>query len=570
MTAKRSWAFGEAEAQASRCACHLAGCCSDLPAQPRSLCAHRLAECTELLRTLVLPRLRLRDVHALQQTCRALRETVASSGAELQQLALVRSSALAAQLEHKQALTPCVSVHGFFPAAHLASWGQTSLQQLNAIAGLHFRIRLGQPAITSLQVRASDLQPGGLQPETSGAVEARRCEISPSGIAAIAKWYNARGAYACAVGIGGQAWRCPLDPSTRSHVVCAGWSRDGQRGIVFSLPQDVQRICVSTFDLKRRIWRMEQPLPLLQPRQWDEGDWRRSGHPSVRFSGDGLLAASLVERYVLVVHSMAEATSLAVPTEGAKAFIWQPGTCVIVLVGRRGLARLELDPLPAGPVTVSWVPLADNAVHPTLSPACMAFAPEGVLFVACVHGAQSTIIQAFSPDSLACLASSVPDTSRAGQAAVWSNCVASMQLCVSRRAVAISLPPASTHFSYLNDCRTFLYRRDGVCGIGARICVAEGLQRPSFSPDGYHLLGHLPDRSIQVLDARNGSFLVRLPPAAFWTGYQDNGSKRFYTLHACWSSADPHQLHVKSMQCEGSEIPEFPSNANAVFSVLTL
>ena len=50
----------------------------------------RLAECTDLLRTLVIPRLRLRDTHALRQTSRACQRAVAGAGLQLERLALVR------------------------------------------------------------------------------------------------------------------------------------------------------------------------------------------------------------------------------------------------------------------------------------------------------------------------------------------------------------------------------------------------------------------------------------------------------------------------------------------------
>ena len=50
----------------------------------------RLAQCTDLLQTHILPRLGLRDAQALRQTCRALRLTVATADQELEALALVR------------------------------------------------------------------------------------------------------------------------------------------------------------------------------------------------------------------------------------------------------------------------------------------------------------------------------------------------------------------------------------------------------------------------------------------------------------------------------------------------
>ena len=54
----------------------------------------RLVACAEILRVHVLPRLHLRDVQALRQTCTALYQAVVAADAEVNALALVRERCL--------------------------------------------------------------------------------------------------------------------------------------------------------------------------------------------------------------------------------------------------------------------------------------------------------------------------------------------------------------------------------------------------------------------------------------------------------------------------------------------
>ena len=56
-------------------------------------CAPRLAQCRDLLRTRVIPKLRLRDIQALRQTTCALHRTVQTAEAEVEALALVSPAA---------------------------------------------------------------------------------------------------------------------------------------------------------------------------------------------------------------------------------------------------------------------------------------------------------------------------------------------------------------------------------------------------------------------------------------------------------------------------------------------
>ena len=124
--------------------------------------ARRLAQAADLLRKLVIPRLQLCDTHALSQTCRALRQTMAAADVELQALALARLCQL--QQLQCEAITYKPAVQALMPAQHLASLapGSTCLQQLQALAALHASIRLGQPAASELQsaCEAELLEPG--------------------------------------------------------------------------------------------------------------------------------------------------------------------------------------------------------------------------------------------------------------------------------------------------------------------------------------------------------------------------------------------------------------------------
>ena len=113
-----------------------------------------------MLCTEVLPKLRLADVQSLMHTNRALRSAVVASKAA-KQLALVSDTTRSCRpsLPCDSLFTCYTCVQGLMPADYLKRQAPqgTWLQQLNALAGLHVRIRSGQPAgVRALHVQAND------------------------------------------------------------------------------------------------------------------------------------------------------------------------------------------------------------------------------------------------------------------------------------------------------------------------------------------------------------------------------------------------------------------------------
>ena len=91
---KHDWQAGLALWRGSSSRCQVLHPASPLRHPVRALTSPvrvRLAQCTDVLRVLVLPKLGLRDAQALSQTCRALRATVISAEQELSILAEVSS-----------------------------------------------------------------------------------------------------------------------------------------------------------------------------------------------------------------------------------------------------------------------------------------------------------------------------------------------------------------------------------------------------------------------------------------------------------------------------------------------
>ena len=512
-------------------------CCSGLPSQLLTLCACRLAACAEILRTHILPKLRLQDVQTLRQACTALRQVVADADAQLLQLTLVRT--LPVRLHCVPvSCSHCCQVQALMPAKHLASQGTSSLQQLDALAALHDRIKLGQPeAATVLHVQTSDLG------EDCRSLEHWTSLLSPTGACALVFWNSShQQLHATVAGLGpeGVTWRYPCTPPASSQTLLAAWTPNGSHCAVLTAPLGrataPAQIHVSSFDAARHCWLPNVSIMDAKAEKAYEVD-------VMCVSADGKLAAALLTYHALLVWEVCGPSGLCVSAEDAYEWHWA-GSHAIVLVRQASVAVLRLDPFPQGPVTLCWVRMLGGCPIVGTAPdgyslcwvrmlgGCpiVGIAPDGYsLWAVCQVRAAMIKLEAYSISDLACQGTYVMPA--------LAHFALPGSVHASRQAVAVCCGEGS------GQC-TVVYQRHGRSALSRQMFVASGLGDVQFSACGRWLAGSASGGRVKVLDARTGRTLCSLQPADFWPAYEPSLIPQ--ESRAAWSICQPDQLLISS------------------------
>ena len=518
--------------------------------------ARRLAQAADLLRKLVIPRLQLCATHALSQTCRNLRQTLAAADAELQALALVRLCQL--QQLQCEAITYKPAVQAVMPAQHLASLapGSTCLQQLQALAALHASIRLGQPAASELQsaCEAELLEPGSLVENCKHALAAN-CTVIVWG-----RGYDTDpdpnyrpkpervGVVVAGCSDAGGPWSSP-QPSTRTFCRCSvDVTRDGRYCATVSETgcdnhtKEMPSLVARFFDATQRCW-----LPELHV----GGSFLCNGQVTISSSGLPVMAACHVRGWIpgrkesnvhwagdvlLVFEALQPCARLFRTTfspGGYHKLLWLDAHSVVLL----GWPLHSMGPQPGGPeyiVAQAGDPktgsemylLTDSFIGTTLpstfNPGCVltaALSPAtGAIWI--LHAKPQ-----FAGPSDPCL--SVYDACHLACLGTWQlslkNGLQWVSLQLSRSVLAVSVaykgPSSGTWVFQLSETGL---------ALGPLLYWAPILRSVSFSGDGCFILGCTDSGQaarVQVLLTRNGTCLADIPAAGVFS--------------ASWSGSDP-------------------------------
>ena len=488
-----------------------------------ALCS-RLAECTDLLITLVVPRLRLRDCHSLRQTCRACRHAIAGADPQLQDLALVRGTLFAhckptSRVPEKQSflarvlprLTPgCMQA--LMPRKHLASQaliGASVLQQLDALAALHARIRLEQPALVSaMPVEApfgrdtSDWCTSPALPSCIAVAWARPDDASSE---SDDDWDGPedQGAEVFSSTGDSGSWSSMQPQAVPMRVCWPVFSQCGQWLVALcetSVPPGLlPRVVVSVFSVAQQSWLCEMSLPHAM--------LKGICHINAVFSDScPPLACAIIGSFAtdyrtgdrLLVLGVSPPFLRCVPTGLLERIADLPGTNCIVLLKAGCLARFNLLSPPSSP---AWVPLPESDLL-----AWTAIAPAGQALWAsqkkCSLDGQGGAecgwvhLSVYAAGTMTCRG-------------YWRLEVSQQEkytprIYASTQAVALG---GSHHVS--------VYALTGTFTLGPRLyCTAANMTGISFSADGCFLLGAM-DHALNILDARTGAIISRLTPASF-------------------------------------------------------
>ena len=379
----------------------------------------RLEECLDLLRVHLLPRLRLRELHALSQVNRTLRQAAADSDTELETLALVQpQSCLLSPCHQARSQTP-VCVQTLMPSQHLASQAPptaSTFQQLRGLASLHARIRLGQPALTSeLHVLP-----------TPGNVLQSYCQ-SPATTSAVLIWgHNLLDGFypetvsAEVVGqdAGGVHWSNP-QPSEVSFVLGkGGFSRDGrycttvmetgyhchEECSTFPPDKDLSQLALvaRTFNVQKRCW-------LPQRRIFDTGfeiDELHFSHQSGPLAAAVQGSRALVER-MLIVFGILEPWVQVIRLPGIPRFYWLRVGALALLSDKDDTWTLALTVLPGSTAAATCTAIQTSGEYLQVT---VADTGEQALWVSHALGQQQGSscdgrVMVYDPANLVCLAS---------------------------------------------------------------------------------------------------------------------------------------------------------------------
>ena len=454
------------------------------------------------------------------------------------------------------------------PAEHLATQGTSILQQLDALAAVHSRIKLGQPAVVdALHVQRADTQQG------RDFVILRDSQPSPSGDCAVVFWYSynrEQTTRECAAvfGTGPERWRVPLLASTPSQTQCVGWSRDGRYCTALCQRHEARPgrgLFTSTFDLAQRCWLQEVPICSLGSFRW----WRdiMSG---MSVSGDGTLAAALVTVSTLLVFAVFEPFSVSIPAAGAMSLAWVPGQHVVLVLGQQGLACVHLDPRPVGPVSLTWEQRACVSAEPRRAWTHswhgyqqMCVEPDGrTVWVAHTSPAESLVVMGCDTATLSC----VSGPHLLAECVYTGHNFRPEVMSVSRQALAVCTSASYGWQIYVHALEGSADRRQ----LGRRLFVSGEFGSATFSADGRFIVGvDFPDYvgpqdTLVILDARNGDCIASLELVAPPFNGRDVETDK---LIVRWSASDPGQVHVKWVM-EDHDQPELGDSL--VFAVVQL
>ena len=245
------------------------------------------------------------------------------------------------------------------PRQHLTSQAPAGVpfSQLQALAGLHERIRRGTATSSGLHVTPADLQ----QP---GAERISDTLLSPTADCALVVWQQAEvlvnredltTSGLCIIGwdATGAGWTCPRPGRDAVELCLVGTSLCGGLSVAFcalATGGDGHVACVYT--VHKFQWLPEVPL---------EGCGISDADEVVKSSGAAspVLAAFKgwwIGEDGLVVFDLQQQAAWTFPNGYLWQFVWLPGTHDVLLLQNHGLARLTVLPAPSVP-DVPWVAL---------------------------------------------------------------------------------------------------------------------------------------------------------------------------------------------------------------------
>ena len=445
----------------------------------------------------------------------------------------------------------CIHPQTLMPPEHLASQaprGSTPLQQLGALQSLHARIRRGKLKPSSdVPVFEATL---GLR-EGSRLVP-KAAQLSPDRQRIVVPWLwedtEAGGAL-----VVGADWKPPAiapaskapdttpRPFTRlqplhaaptlgclvAHSPC---SRFCASLTLREAPDGRHAFLAHVFRVRTQQW---QPERLLHSGAEECSAALPGSGLQLSQGGDPVLAAALVEsggQAVLLVFGVSQpGPSLVVDAPGATSFLWLPRRAHAVVLLRPGsVARLELHPLPAGPVELGCVEAASEASE-SCRP-CMTLATgNSTLWVA--HASEDKAIVSLSAFDAAGLS-------------VLSSCKRNVvakacSLRASRQALAVSCGAGGTCVFAVSGSL-----------VGEQLYCVEALSSACFSADGRFLSGinsvtdfGVIEDWLVVLDARSGESLMRRQMASFFLPRHIFVRLRMW--EAAWGADNPGVLYVK-------------------------
>ena len=443
------------------------------------------------------------------------------------------------------------------PRQHLSSQvnaGSAVQQQLNALAGLHARLRQGRPATaTELRTKSGDL------PYRAAVLPAHSTH-SPTGTSAAVVSQGGGLTYHCTstLILGVDASRGEWTASRPSAASCSGcstgFSRCGRFCAVVCQndgdPQTSYHCTVRMFDTVQQCW-----LQALQALHMHLRDAR------VQFADadSPVLAAIQVvddgSENALLVFGPSEPEVRMYRTPGVLQFWFVPQTHCVLLRTHHSMACLDLladtpavSPSPeASPsssassqtssqalsnvaLSLDWVSLPAHSYYD----AALAFASDG----AAVWVASDSTQQTGSRISL-----SVHDICTLECRGSWLLSpegwqISRLTLDVTQRTIAVGI---SGH-------RVHVHKLSSASHLGLRLFMAWDMQAPRLTPDSCFLLGFRSRSRLAIMDARTGAYIadVLLP-----CGSSSSSSSTYWdhddvddSLEACLSSHDSSRVHV--------------------------
>ena len=399
------------------------------------------------------------------------------------------------------------------PATHVgcqAGPNATAVEQLNGLASLHTRIRLGQASLADeLRLRADTLQlPPGAQ------VDAQHTRQSLASRTAAVPWTHDfigtwAGLHIAGRDADGVLWTRQQLAASCVLQCCAGHSSHGGSCASFSLQQlensGDHLFVARAFSTRRREWK---PEFLLHRGPSGEDD---SVGTSAKLSAnsDPLLAAALGNMggletlLVFDVKSASGGGGCVIPVGGAISFRWAPSSHAVLVLKHGGLARLNLHPYPpdATPTQLaSWV----TALPPSLPHRPRMVLVPGVGAVRRTLWVAHTACRSVAPTGIvfSLAAYSLTDLRLLGHQELHFVGYASKQLG--------SLDASRTALAFGFKRCTWVYRLAGL-HVGPLLFRADGLCRAHLNPDGRFMAGICVTGSrptVKVLDARDGRCLA--------------------------------------------------------------
>ena len=416
--------------------------------------------------------------------------------------------------------------------------GATRLQQLSALAGLHARIRQGQPAtVCELHVSKADLPEGA-------KLDCWQSQHSPAGDCAAvvftseSMWdepgNSCEQAHTLLLGrsASGEEWSSEL-PDTEPRDLCyPAFTRCGRYCAVVCdhIPGlgPSEHVTARLFDTAERLWRPEQ-----RPA---EDCWSIKG-TRVSFaecSGPPLAAVltGAVARNVLLTFGPSSPEVRVFPAPDAIYLWWVPNTHSVVLLRPDSLALLDVSPSAAASASLAWVSLPATSSEFVRIPQ-VAFSPQGQA----VWVAQTAVADWGDRTRLhlSKYCTSTLDLHGSWNLGLESNSidVRLEKLAVTHRALAVSCHVHSLD----NTSFAFAYKLQPPHQLGPLVLRLKNRKWASLTADCCFALGVKGTGTLAVYDMRTAALVACMQLSGL-------SGDQAAILAASWSSRDPSQIHV--------------------------